>query len=698
MDKHAAVNRIAELREQINYHNYLYYVLDSPEIADYEYDRLMHELVELEKQYTELVTPESPTQRVGAPPLKEFNSVTHTIPLLSLSNTETEEDTLEFDKRIKRFLRLSEGEEEIEYVAEPKLDGLAVELVYEKGVLKVASTRGDGFTGEDVTLNIKTIKTVPLNLLNIYTSVPDKLEVRGEVFIKVKDFEKLNKIREQSGEPLFANPRNSAAGSLRQLDSGITARRPLDIFFYGVGEMTGSKYKTHTEVLEELKNLGLKTNPLNKLCKNINEAIEWYKEIGRKRNAEAEKPHPHHNPLPEGEGIIIEQGEGGPGTPLDYEIDGVVIKVNSLELQERLGSVARSPRWAVAYKFEPRQAATRIIKIDAQVGRTGILTPVAILEPVKVGGVMVSRSTLHNQDEIDRKDIREGDWVLIQRAGDVIPEVVKVVKRGGETPYHLPEKCPVCSADVLKEDVYYMCTGINCPAQLKERIRHFASRRAMDIEGLGDKLTEQLVNNGLVKNISDIYYLTVEQFAGLERMADKSAQNIMDAIESSREKGLPRIVFGLGIRHVGEQTGKLLASRFGSIECLMEADEETLQTVGGIGTEIAQSIVKFFKQDDNKKEIERLRIAGVKFTPILTTQTTKEEKLKNKTFVLTGSLKSFSREEAKAKIEALGGHVSSSVSRNTDFVVEGADAGSKAVKARELNVSIITEEEFLKML
>lgn len=669
MDKHAAVNRIAELREQITYHNYRYYVLDSPEIADAEYDRLMHELTELEKQYPELITPESPTRRVGAPPLKEFKSVTHTIPLLSLSNTETEEDTLEFDRRIKKFLHLDPGEsEEIEYVAEPKLDGLAVELVYEKGVLKVASTRGDGFTGEDVTLNIKTIRTVPLNLLSIYTSVPDKLEVRGEVFIKIKDFQEWNKKREECGEALFANPRNAAAGSLRQLDSAITATRPLDIFFYGVGEVSGSKFNTHTEVLEELKKLGLKTNPLNKLCRNINEAIEWYKAIGSNRDS------------------------------LDYEIDGVVIKVNSIELQERLGSVARSPRWAVAYKFEPRQATTKVIRIEAQVGRTGILTPVAIMEPVKVGGVMVSRSTLHNQDEIDRKDIREGDSVLIQRAGDVIPEVVKVIsskRTGVEIPYHLPDKCPVCGADVLKEDVYYRCTGINCPAQLMERIRHFASRRAMDIEGLGDKLIEQLVNKGLVKNISDIYYLTRDQISGLERMADKSAQNIIDAIESSREKQLPKVVFALGIRHVGEQTGKLLASKFGCIESLMEADEGTLQTVDGIGPEIAQSIVKFFKQDDNKKEIERLRFAGVKFTPV---KTTKEEKLKNKTFVLTGSLSSFTREEAKEKIEALGGHVSASVSRNTDFVVEGADAGSKVDKARELSVSIITEEEFLKML
>ncbi len=667
MDKEAAEKRIAELREEINYHNYLYYVLDSPEIADAEYDRLMHELFELEKHYPELITTESPTRRVGAPPLKEFNSVTHTIPLLSLANTETEEDTFEFDRRIKRLLHLKE-EDPIEYVAEPKLDGLAVELVYEKGILKIGSTRGDGFTGEDVTLNIKTIRTVPLNLMSKFTPMPDRLEVRGEVFIRLKDFQAWNKTREESGEPLFANPRNAAAGSLRQLDSGITSKRPLDIYFYGVGELSGRKLETQTDILDELKNLGLKINPLNKICRSITEAIAWYKEIGNKRDS------------------------------LEYEIDGVVIKVNSLELQERLGSVARSPRWAVAYKFEPRQATTKILRIEAQVGRTGILTPVAIMEPVRIGGVTVSRSTLHNQDEIDRKDVRAGDWVLIQRAGDVIPEVVKVIisKRCGDAqPYHLPEKCPVCGSEVLKEDVYYRCTGINCPAQLMERIKHFASRRAMDIEGLGEKLTEQLVNKGLVKNISDIYYLTKEQISGLERMADKSAQNLIDALESSKERELPRIVFALGIRHVGEQTGKLLASKFGSIENIMNADEEELQTIDSVGPEIAQSVVKFFKQDDNKNEIERLKSAGIKFHAI---KITKEDKLKDKVFVFTGALRTFSRDEAKEKVEVLGGHVSSGVSKNTDFVVAGEDTGSKAGKARELGVKIITEEEFLMML
>ena len=668
MDKKGVEKRINELREEIDYHNYLYYVLDSPEISDAEYDRLMQELVRLENERPDLITPYSPTQRVGAPPLEEFASVTHTIPMLSLSNTETEEETMEFDKRIKRFLHLSESES-IEYVAEPKLDGLAVEVVYEEGRLKVGSTRGDGFTGEDVTLNIKTIRTLPLNLIKKNEARPARLEVRGEVFIRLQDFRDLNRHREERGESMFANPRNAAAGSLRQLDPGITAKRPLDIFFYGIGEIAGCSFETQWEILNTLKRWGLKTNPLNKPCNGIREAIEYYREIGNRRDS------------------------------LGFEIDGVVIKVNNLDLQGRLGTVARSPRWAVAYKFEPRQATTRILKIEAQVGRTGILTPVAIMEPVKIGGVTVSRSTLHNQDEINRKDVRAGDWVLVQRAGDVIPEVVKVIisKRSGkETPYKLPDECPVCGSDVLKEDVYYRCTGINCPAQLKERVRHFASRRAMDIEGLGEKLTEQLVDKGLVKNISDIYYLTKDQLSALERMADKSSQNIIDAIEWSKEKELYRIIYALGIRHVGEQTAKLLVSEFASIEDLISAGEDDLMKIETIGPEIAQSVIRFFGEKNNLKEIERLKGAGVKFPPL---QRVKEKGiLTGRVFVFTGTLHSFTRDKAKEKVESQGGHVSSSVSENTDFVVAGKDPGSKAQKAKELGVKIITEDEFIKMI
>ena len=666
MDKKLAERRIHEIREQINYHNYLYYVLDSPEISDADYDRLMHELAGLEKAHPELITPDSPTQRVGPPPLEAFQPVTHTIPMLSLSNTETEEETIEFDRRIKRFLDLSE-DETIEYVAEPKLDGLAIEVVYEGGRLEVGSTRGDGYTGEDVTLNLRTLRTIPLNLLKVHEAIPARLEVRGEVFIPLEDFRRLNRQREEAGEPLFANPRNAAAGSLRQLDSKITAKRPLDIFFYGIGEAAGRRFTTHWEILNRLQRWGLKINPLNKRCQGIEQAIDYYKEIGNRRDS------------------------------LGYEIDGVVIKVNSLDLQESLGTVARSPRWAVAYKFEPRQGTTRILEIEAQVGRTGILTPVAIMEPVKIGGVTVSRSTLHNQDEIDRKDVRIGDWVLIERAGDVIPAVVKVItskRTGKEVPYRLPGRCPVCGSEVLKEDVYYRCTGINCPAQLKERIRHFASRRAMDIEGLGEKLTEQLVDKGLVKNLSDIYYLTKDQIAGLDRMADKSAQNIIDAIEGRKKRDLSRVIYALGVRHIGEQTGKVLARRFGSIEGVMSAGEDDLQAIETIGPEIAQSVVKFFSQRDNRGEIERLRNAGVVLPPL---HAMKGGRLEGKVFVFTGTLRSFSRDAAKERVEALGGHAASIVSKKTDFVVTGEDPGSKADKARELGVAMITEDEFLKM-
>ncbi|MCC6544263.1 MAG: NAD-dependent DNA ligase LigA [Nitrospirae bacterium] len=667
MDKIEAGIRVNQLREEINYHNYLYYVLDSPEISDAEYDRLMRELVGLEKSFPELIIPDSPTQRVGAKPLTEFKPVSHTIPMLSLSNTETEEETFEFDRRIRRFLNVSE-DESIEYVAETKLDGLAVEVVYEHGRFTVGSTRGDGFTGEDVTLNLRTIKTIPLNLISKYEEVQERVEVRGEVFMRLHDFREMNREREEAGETIFANPRNAAAGSLRQLDPGITAARPLDISFYGIGEVTGMLFEKHWEVLDTLKKWGLKTSPLNRLCQGIHEVISYYKEIEDKRDS------------------------------LGYEIDGVVIKVNRISLQERLGNVARSPRWAIAYKFKPRQATTRILDIQAHVGRTGILTPVAIMEPVRIGGVTVSRASLHNQDEVDRKDVRINDWVLIQRAGDVIPEVVKVItskRTGNELKYRIPGICPACGSEVLKEDVYFRCTGINCPAQLKERIKHFASRRAMDIEGLGEKLTEQLVDKGLVKNVSDIYYLTKDQIAGLDRMADKSAGNIIDAIETSKGRELSRVIFALGIRHVGEQTGKILARSFGSIEALMAAGADDLTAVGTVGPEIAQGVVKFFNQKDNIIEVERLKGAGVKFTPAVRK---KEGRLAGKVFVLTGTLRSFTRDEAKERIESLGGHVASGVSKNTDFVVAGEDPGSKARKAKELGVKLIDEVEFLNML
>jgi DNA ligase (NAD+) len=676
MDKKAAARRIADLREKIRHHNYRYYVLDNPEISDAEYDTLFRELVRLEEVNPEWITPDSPTQRVGAPPEEAFQSVRHTHPMLSLSNVETEEGVVEFDRRIKRFLKWPDSEEdrEIEYVAEPKLDGLAVELVYERGLLTRGSTRGDGITGEDVTQNLKTIRTVPLSLLSIEgETIPDLIELRGEVFIRSRDFRELNHRREKNGEPPFANPRNAAAGSLRQLDSRITARRPLHIYFYGMGEIRGRTFDAHWEALSTFPRWGLSVNPINRRCRNIGEVLGFFNEVKEGREA------------------------------LPYEIDGIVVKVNRFDLQENLGTVSRSPRWAVAYKFEPRQGTTRIRGIEAQVGRTGILTPVAVMEPVRIGGVTVSRATLHNQDELDKKDIRVGDWVLVQRAGDVIPEVVQSIpsrRTGDEKKYRLPDRCPACGAEVMREGVSYRCTGMTCPAQLKERTRHFASRRAMDIEGLGEKLVDQLVDRGLVRDVADLYSLTHEQLASLERMADKSARNILEALQESRHRDLARVVFALGIRHVGEHVAKVLVRRFGTLDRLMGAGEEELKEVREVGPEIAGSAVQFFRQDQNRLEIERLRRAGVGLTPY--GPAGEEEpasagaKFRGKTFVLTGALSAMTREEAEHRIESLGGRVSSNVSTKTGFVVIGESPGSKAEKARELGVRTLTEEEFLE--
>ncbi|MGB9629958.1 MAG: NAD-dependent DNA ligase LigA, partial [Thermodesulfobacteriota bacterium] len=512
----AIKKRVDKLREEIEYHNYRYYILDQPEISDAQYDRLMRELEKLEEQYPELRSPNSPTQRVGAPPLEAFEIVRHTIPMLSLANAFDETEAKDFDKRVKKFLGTLQ---DIEYVAEPKLDGLAVELVYEKGFFVVGSTRGDGINGENITQNLRTIKTIPLQLIRKEVPVPERLEVRGEVIMQVKKFRELNRKREEMGEPLFANPRNAAAGSVRQLDSKVTASRPLEIYCYGIGEVVGRTFKTHWEILQTLSKWGLRINPHIQKCRNINEVLEYYHEMGEKRES------------------------------LPYEIDGIVIKVNSLDLQTRLGEIARSPRWALAFKFQPKQETTKILDIIVQVGRTGALTPVAVMEPVKVGGVEVSRATLHNQDEIDKKDVRIGDTVIIQRAGDVIPEVVQVItskRKGTEKKFRMPSKCPVCGAEVVKEEAIHRCIGLDCPAQLKGRIKHFASKRAMDIEGLGTKLTDQLVDKGLVKDVADIYYIKKEQLIQLERMADKSAQNIIDAIEKSKTKPLSKFLYALG--------------------------------------------------------------------------------------------------------------------------------------------------------
>jgi len=665
MTKEEAKRRIEELREQIRYHNYRYYVLDSPEISDAEYDRLFKELQELEAQFPEFVTPDSPTQRVGAQPAEEFGTVPHTVPMLSLDNAMNEEEIREFDKRVKRFLGT---EEDIAYVAEPKLDGLGVELVYERGRLVVGSTRGDGFVGEDVTQNIRTIRAVPLVLLG---DPPERLEVRGEVIMHLDDFRKLNRRRIEEGEPPFANPRNAAAGSVRQLDPRITASRPLDIFFYGIGQVVGREFETHWEVLEALRNWGLKTNPLNRRCRNIEEAIDYYRKLLEMREE------------------------------LPYEADGVVLKVDRLDLQRRLGEKARSPRWAIAYKFPPRQATTVIKDIVVQVGRTGVLTPVAVMEPVQVGGVEVKRATLHNQDEIDKKDIRIGDTVIVQRAGDVIPEVVAVVKErrtGEERPFKMPDRCPVCGAKVLRlpDEVAHRCTNSACPAQVKERIRHFASKNAMDIEGLGVKLVAQLVDKGLVKDVGDLYSLKKDQLASLERMAEKSAENLLDALERSKKRDPARVLYALGIRHVGEHVARLLIDHFGSIDRLARATIEELTSVPGIGPEVAQSVVYFFSQEENRKVLEKLKRAGLRF------EVERKEKvpgpLAGKKFVFTGALSSMTRSEAEELVRQLGGEASSSVSRKTDYVVVGENPGSKLERARQLGVKVLTEDEFLEMV
>ena len=656
--------RAEELRSRLREASHRYYVLDAPTLSDAEYDRLFRELEQIESEHPDLITPDSPTRRVGAAPSEKFAKVTHRRQMMSLANAMTEEEFLEFDGRVHRLL----GDDPVRYVVEPKLDGLAVTLTYENGRFVQGATRGDGLTGEDVTANLRTIKMVPLQLKG---SPPARFEVRGEVFINKRDFVRMNEEREKAGEPTFVNPRNCAAGSLRQLDPRITAQRPLSIFFYETGDTPGLELKTHWEKLLLLRELGLRTNPENELVEGVDTIKDKYRRLLGKRHE------------------------------LPYEIDGSVIKVDSEDQRRRLGAVSRTPRWAVAWKFPAEEEATTVQDIFVSVGRTGALTPVAALEPVHVGGVTVSRATLHNEDELRRKDVRVGDRVFLRRAGDVIPEIVRVIPESrppDSKPWEMPRQCPACGTPVVREEgeAITRCPNPTCPAKTVSRLRHFASRLAMDIEGLGIETSTQLTETGLVKTPADLYRLTYDQLVHLERFADLSARNLLTAIEASKTRPLRHVIYALGIRMVGEATALALARRFGSLEALAEATVEDLQSVRDVGPEVARQIHDFLAVPEQRETIRQLLAAGVRPQP--EQAVAGSGPFAGKTVVLTGTLTQFSRESAKVEIERRGGRVSGSVSRKTDLVVAGEDAGSKLKKAQELGVRVVDENGFKELL
>jgi DNA ligase (NAD+) len=669
IDRETALKRIEELRSLLRYHNRRYYQLDDPEISDGEYDRLMQNLSDLEYQFPEIDVSDSPTQRVGAAPLEKFSDIPHLTPMLSLANAFSEQDISDFGERIKRFLGTHEN---ITFVVEPKLDGTAVNLIYENGTFAVGATRGDGNKGEDITQNLKTIRTIPLQMKKSKNHpIPKRIEIRGEVYIEIDAFKKLNKRRLQEGEQPFANPRNAAAGSLRQLDSKITAKRPLDIFCYGIGMATGVTFKSHWEVLQTLSQWGFNVNPYVQQAKDIHECIRYYHHINDIRRE------------------------------LPYEIDGVVIKVDNLGIQEHLGAVSRSPRWAIACKFAATQETTVIQDIIAQVGRTGVLTPVAIMKPVRVGGVMVSRATLHNQDELDKKDIRIHDAVIIQRAGDVIPEVVKVIesnRNGTERKFVMPDTCPECGAEVvrLQSESAHRCIGLACPAQIKEHIAHFASRGGINIEGFGDKVVAQLVDTNTIIDPADLYFLTQEKLLSMNGWQKKKvlASKLLEAIRRTKTPPLDKFIFALGIRHVGEHIAEVLARYFMNLDTLTHATEEELFAIRDVGPEVARSITRFFGEPSNLNVIEKFREAGV--TPIETAQTESAD-LAGKSFVFTGALNKLSRNEAKEIVESLGGKISESVTKKTDYLVTGETPGSKLQKAQSAGITILDEEGFLQL-
>jgi DNA ligase (NAD+) len=660
MDRQAAMKRIEELRELLNKYNYEYYVLDRPSVPDAEYDRLMQELIALEEQYPDLKTKDSPSQRVGGEALDAFQKVEHRTPMLSLANAFNEGDLRDFDRRVRQ-----EVGDNVMYVCELKIDGLAVSVRYEDGYFVQGATRGDGVTGEDITENLKTIRSLPLRL-----NEPVTLEARGEAYMPKASFERLNEQRRKRGEELFANPRNAAAGSLRQLDPKIAASRHLDLFVYGLANAEELGIDSHSAALDYLQQLGFKTNPERRRCANIDEVIQFVNEWHEKR--------PH----------------------LPYEIDGIVVKVDSFEQQEQLGATAKSPRWAIAYKFP----AEKLMGIELSVGRTGVVTPTAILEPVRVAGTTVQRATLHNEDFIREKDIRIGDSVIIKKAGDIIPEVVNVVpdrRTGEEVPFVMPTHCPECGSELVRFDgeVALRCINPKCPAQIREGLIHFVSRQAMNIEGLGEKVISQLFREGLIHDVADLYRLTKEQLIRLERMGEKSATNLLRAIEASKQNSLERLLFGLGIRHVGAKAAKVLAEHFGTMDRLQTATKEELMAIHEIGEKMADSIVTYFSKPEVKELLNELRSYGVNMEykgPKTPKPGDVHSYFAGKTVVLTGKLESLSRNEAKEKIEQLGGKVTGSVSKNTDLVIAGADAGSKLAKAQQLNIEIWDEARFLQ--
>lgn len=663
------LDEVDELRAELDRHSHRYYVLDDPTVSDAEYDAMFRRLVELEAKYPELQSATSPTQRVGAAPADKFETVRHAMPMLSLDNVTTAEQFVEFDERARRLA----GESAlIEYMAEPKLDGVAVEIVYADGELQVASTRGNGVDGEDITANVKTIRSVALRLRQTedHLPVPARLDVRGEVIYERAAFQALNRQRADEGASLFANPRNAAAGSLRQLDSRVTAGRPLDVFFHGVGYAEGLEVESFVDLFAAFRSWGLKTNPLNVFCRDAAAVVECFRDTEARRDQ------------------------------LPFEVDGVVAKVSSFAVQRQLGEVSRSPRWAVAFKFKAQQGTTRVRDIVPSVGRTGVVTPVAELEPVSVGGVTISNASLHNMDELERKDIRVGDTVLVERAGDVIPYVVKSFpdkRSGSERKFVMPTGCPVCDAPVIREEgaAAFRCIGMKCPAKLREVVRHFASKHALDIDGLGEKLVAQLVERGLVRDVADLYSLSEEQFVELDRMGVKSARNLVEAIEASKRTSLARLIHGLGIRQVGEHVSRILAEEFGSIDALLEVDADALLEVREIGPETAKEVVEFFHADQNRAVLARLAEAGVR--PTAPARRREDGPLTGKVFVLTGAL-SIARDQATRQITAAGGKVTSSVSKKTDYVVAGADAGSKLAKAERLGVEVLDEAGFQRLL